>query len=621
MRFTNVAPVTSDNASFVPSPAIAYDLGNLVAQSGTDNSILITPVRGWVRYPIASTALPRTTTRFPVIVFLHGNHDPRDPSYQGYDYLAQDLASQGYVAVSIDANAINGNSPGGIGSGDPSSRSRGQLILGTLDRLREIDKRGGPGMLDQLKDKLDLTRIGMMGHSRGGEGISNAIKYNLTRVGVTEEDLRIALQMNAPAFAHYPDLAAAVTISASGTAELDRAKFSSAIQKYNIYYSAGAESTPPYHFKAGLLVAPTDFSGNLGLVNVPLALLLPSCDGDVFSLEGARTFDRNRFSAASDTSPRYQILVRGANHNFYNTLWTHNDADVYRRSDYCANRPGSVRLNSEDQRRSGQFLINSFMRHFVGGEQKFAGYWNGTAQLPAAACPGGVGTCDERVVLTIQKGSHQSKLVQRFDQTDSLSFNALGGGVALTGFDNIASCQMPYGIGNTMGACIPDRLEDFEYPDAQFEQTATGFRSVADHLELSWSKPGATFVTNLQGMSAVTYDALTFRVAVIRPMGQEIAVTLTDTAGRTATVTASDFSDALYLAPKPKRDGLPMTDAPDDILFANGSVVQLLNMVAIPLKAFPGVDHNSLKELKLVFPKAAGKAALTDIEFQHLGRS
>lgn len=85
VRFTNVAPVTSDNASFVPSPAIAYDLGNLVAQSGTDNSILITPVRGWVRYPIASTALPRTTTRFPVIVFLHGNHDPRDPSYQGYD--------------------------------------------------------------------------------------------------------------------------------------------------------------------------------------------------------------------------------------------------------------------------------------------------------------------------------------------------------------------------------------------------------------------------------------------------------------------------------------------------------------------------------------------------------
>ena len=45
-----------------------------------------------------------------------------------------------------------------------------------------------------------------------------------------------------------------------------------------------------------------------------------------------------------------------------------------------------------------------------------------------------------------------------------------------------------------------------------------------------------------------------------------------------------------------------------------------MNMVAIPLKAFEGIDLTSLKELKLVFPKESGKVAITDIELQNLGR-
>ncbi|UXN65600.1 hypothetical protein N8E89_08310 [Phyllobacterium sp. A18/5-2] len=46
----------------------------------------------------------------------------------------------------------------------------------------------------------------------------------------------------------------------------------------------------------------------------------------------------------------------------------------------------------------------------------------------------------------------------------------------------------------------------------------------------------------------------------------------------------------------------------------------LLNMVAIPLRAFEGVDMTKLKELKLTFPKESGKVAITDIELQNLGR-
>jgi hypothetical protein len=62
-----------------------------------------------------------------------------------------------------------------------------------------------------------------------------------------------------------------------------------------------------------------------------------------------------------------------------------------------------------------------------------------------------------------------------------------------------------------------------------------------------------------------------------------------------------------------------MVDHPDDTKWVE-KVPQLLNMVAIPLKAFEGVDTNNLKELKLVFPKESGKVAITDIELQNLGR-
>ncbi len=104
-------------------------------------------------------------------------------------------------------------------------------------------------------------------------------------------------------------------------ASLDKDKFDAALKKYNIYYAAGKETVVPYDFKGAFMLAPTDFDGNLGLNNVPLVNLLPSCDGDVANLDGALAYDHNRFGPEKDTAPRYQILVKGANHDFYNRKW------------------------------------------------------------------------------------------------------------------------------------------------------------------------------------------------------------------------------------------------------------------------------------------------------------
>jgi hypothetical protein len=59
------------------------------------------------------------------------------PSYRGYDYLAERLASWGYIVISIDANrGVQGiDGPAGV-VGDPYLiRARGVLVLKTLAQL------------------------------------------------------------------------------------------------------------------------------------------------------------------------------------------------------------------------------------------------------------------------------------------------------------------------------------------------------------------------------------------------------------------------------------------------------------------------------------------------------
>jgi len=505
--------------------------------------------------------------------------------------------------------------------------------LRQIDGFGQIDLGGNLGKLDPLKDRLDFSRIGIMGHSRGGQGISNTIVFNENRRGVTEADLIAALKSSFSKIRPlFPDLAAAVTPtmgSVPGT--VDESKFKTAFEKYNIFYAAGSGNEnvpPPYTFKGAFQLAPTDFGGNVGVNKVASAVLLPTCDGDMSNLQGAVSYDHNRFGPDGDSAPRYQIMVNGANHNYYNTTWTADDFASGSGPNYCLeNRSDTIRLSREGQRSGGMFIINSFMRYHVGGEQKFAAYWNGMARLPALACPSGAGPCDERVVLTVQKDDAHRKIMPLFDKDSIKAGIALGGAVTFSGFDDdgLATCEMPTGA-STAGACDPKRLTGFEFDG----WGVAGLRFIADHVELAWSKPDAQIVAKLtstsdkdnpvDSMSAESYDNLTFRVAVVRPMGQEVLVTLTDSAGKTATITASDFTDALYNAPRPKGASRPMVDDPRDVSYASGQVKMLMNMVAIPLKAFTGVDRTKLKELKLVFPKASGKVAITDIELQNLGR-
>ncbi|SDP30382.1 Chlorophyllase enzyme [Phyllobacterium sp. YR620] len=634
-RFLSVAPDTFDVGKYKSSLLFTYDLGRLFLQptSGEPEDVelkkhkgkkygLIAPIRGSIRYP--EEVLKADGSKYPLIVFLHGQHNG-DVSHLGYDYLGKDLATQGYVVVSIDADTINMSKQSGMDNGN---RGRAQLMLATLDKLKQvneagqIDRFGNPGILNVLKGKLDFDRLGIMGHSRGGMGISTTLLQNVARQGTTFADLKDYVAEAAAGIIdfgfmgyfhempNYPEIVAAATTTkgADGlmTATVDEAKLQAAVKKYDIGFAVA--EAPPYKFKGALLLAPTQSIPIMGVTNVPFATLVGSCDGDVQSLTGLAFFDRNRYSTVdTDPSPHYQVWMRGANHNFFSTEWR--DRDTLRPA--CS--LNHFYLNEKEQRRSGHFIINSFMRYHVGGEMKFANYWNGQARFPAANCPAGEGTCDERIILSIQKSAKDRILIQRFDQKklDETKTNRLGGAFVMTGFDQSAVCplSMEQWYYKKKG-CMPNALKNFEY-----------IGSATELLQVSWKAPGAKLTTDLKNLSTAGMDYLTFRAAATETVGQEILVSLTDSNGKTATVTASDYTDALYDIPRPKAGGIPMIDNPADVIPETDGIFRAMNMVAIPLSAFKDIDTSKLSTLQLEMPREKGGLAINDIELQNFGRA
>src|SRR4029077_18715778 len=44
---------------------------------------------------------------FPLVLIVHGNHNPADFSDPGYAYLGELLASRGFIVASVDENFLN----------------------------------------------------------------------------------------------------------------------------------------------------------------------------------------------------------------------------------------------------------------------------------------------------------------------------------------------------------------------------------------------------------------------------------------------------------------------------------------------------------------------------------
>jgi hypothetical protein len=298
----------------------------------------------------------------PLLIFLHGNHATCGrfegagpgrldiniqytltgtcppgyvvvPSHEGYAYFAERLASWGYVVVSINANRGVNAAPGV--TGDPGlNLRRGRLILRHLQKLAAWNSgsEATPASLGfSLQGKLDFNHVGMMGHSRGGEGV------------------RAALAQYRDVGSPWPALIGV-----------------------------------PVNFEGIFEIGPVDGQTSRVLNAEGLAwnVLLPMCDGDVFNLQGVRVFDR--MIANRNDNPATQkstFTVWGANHNFYNTEWQLSD------SAGCLghSRLFERLLGSADQRQTAMASVLAFFRAHVGAitNPELANIFNPQFALPA----------------------------------------------------------------------------------------------------------------------------------------------------------------------------------------------------------------------------------------------
>lgn len=289
-----------------------YSLGMINVQDAWD------PDRRYTSNITGNVHFPMGGEDYPLIVLLHGQHRTDRPNHEGYNYLGSNLASHGYVVISIDANDINnGNGLPSIGAAE-----RAELVLTTLRRFRYINQYGGYG-LDSLINKMDFSRIGLMGHSRGGEGIDRAVAEN---------------------------------------------------QKLE----------SPFSIKAAFTLAPMDLGMQVP-TGVAFASMHGYCDGDVYYMTGNSVYDTVRFNNPDNYS--YQIVPMGSNHNFFNTVWADDNDDWDLSTEWCDMASDTTGRDSKiTQKNIGLFFMSSFFRYFVGGEKEVAPLWTGYAEIPESLC-------------------------------------------------------------------------------------------------------------------------------------------------------------------------------------------------------------------------------------------
>lgn len=124
-------------------------------------------LNGSVWYPVGEGP-------FPLVLMVHGNHLDRDFSDPGYDYLGRHFASHGIIAVSVDENFLNGAWSDFSNGLKTETDCRAWLLLKHLEQWREWN------CCDTLSfyNKVDLDRVVLIGHSRGGEAVSVASCFN-----------------------------------------------------------------------------------------------------------------------------------------------------------------------------------------------------------------------------------------------------------------------------------------------------------------------------------------------------------------------------------------------------------------------------------------------------------
>lgn len=485
-----------------------------------------TTLYGVVRYPTALGEGP-----YPLIVVLHGNHgncrNPANPdedfcsetidhecssgggitapNAEGYTYFLDTLAAQGYVTVSISGNAMNCRADYIL--------ERSRLIIEHLSRWS--DWNGGSGALGGLfSGAVDLDRVGLVGHSRGGDAVSNV-----------------------------PGILAGSPL-------------------------------PGVNVRSVFAVAPTDFHG-VQVRNTDLAVLLPSCDGDVSDLQGLRHYDRS--VGFDDNVEQAQVFFIGANHNYFNTEWRLSEWELFGGVDPFCEPPSdpqklvqTAMLEATLGSWFGSTLAGEPTEAFVRGEVPSPSSFDAWAQ--------------DELELRWSYSSPDRVTIDDFTGAGTPGTNDLGGANSFTGF--------------------------FEWEICAGSSCTVAYPHLRNTLRILWEQDDMALARlELAGYDATDAGYLSFRVVSRRStfntglLEQDFLIRVSDTSGQAAEFPLSEIKTLNHLYP------------------SSFAQLEILETVRIPIERLldfqPMLDVSSLEALEFEAPllDRNGTVNVTDLEF------
>ncbi|MFL5763324.1 MAG: T9SS type A sorting domain-containing protein [Bacteroidia bacterium] len=555
-------------AQTTPDPGLAgshavsfasYDLGDLAFTDPSFPNPM--EVRGNVHYPsdITTGGGP-----YPVLILLHGRHEtsyqtinpsntalewPPSPGYQsitsfqGYDYFAQQMATHGYIVISISANAINAydNSVS-----DRGMSARAALTQHHLDLWNTWNTTGGAPFGSLFVGKLDLTNVGTMGHSRGGEGV----------------------------VAH---------------ALLNR--------------SLGN----PYGIKAVLPLAPVDFHRDI-LNGIPMMNIAPYCDGDVSNLQGVHFYDDVRYNDSTDEAPKHSLLVMGANHNFYNTVWTPGSYiagtsddwdDNYGSGDIHCGTAGSASGRLTPARQQAMFITyaSAFFRYYIGNETAFKPLLDADDIIPPASS-----TLDSSEVFMSYMPPPSERLDINRELTESAEItNTLGGavtGVSLVKYDICA--DDPAESDCSVSSSLDKEPHSGTSSALGMPQLGTRWNAITDYYQnvIPTANQNFTIYQDLQWRASVDFSECT------SGQNYNYSIQLIDASGAVSSLPTQNYTNVMYYPPGTDFWELPKV---------------CFNTIKIPLTDFTGIDLTQIQKVKFLYDQeTAGSIYITELSLSGL---
>ncbi|MEC4814824.1 MAG: hypothetical protein SAK29_16310 [Scytonema sp. PMC 1069.18] len=468
------------------------------------------PINGQVRIPVGNGP-------FPLVVFAHGNHDPLENSTPGYIYLCELLASHGIIAATIDVNFLNG-----FNFGENDARA-----IVHLEHLKQFQLwNAQPGHV--LEGKVDMSRLMIVGHSRGGEAVGHASLFN---------------SMHSVQF--DPELP---------PVPLD-----------------GSLGLGPYglEIRAVVAIAPTD--GQYEPVTGPTQvqdnylIIHGSRDGDVFTFEGYKTYDRSHtVDLANPTQPargfKSLLWIHGANHNYFNSVWQQESSNTIER---------------EEQEQIAKVYISALAMAILQDKHEFLELLrNHTVGIEAGWSP-------QNINLVSQFQDSHRLFVQHFEESEN----------------NIVVSKPVEGTVEASAINANKLSFEGQQPTDHLYQETQG-------VQLGWTASGSYRIK----LASDTLDTKSFKFLVLRvgqssepnnPIGedQDFTIEVRDKKN-TSRFAASSIHRLIY--PDKFTLGVPDGGESEDGLSVTRTVMQTLRIPLDRLQA-DGINIHNLTEIKLSF--------------------